>query len=79
MTPSSSQGPREKVSIVKFGEYDGEAGLRIRSTAEDEASPLEKDNRSSETGRRSDPTNARPSEPAPSRTQCTRVEAGSSS
>ena len=29
-TPSSSQGPREKVSLVKFGEYDGEAGLRIK-------------------------------------------------
>ena len=66
------------MSIVKFGEYDGEAGLRIRSTAEGEASPLEKDSRSGETGRRSDPTSARPSEPAPSRTLCTGVEAGSS-
>ena len=36
----------------------------IRSTAEGEASPLEKDSRSGETGRKSDPTNARPSEPA---------------
>ena len=51
----------------------------IRSTAEDEASPLEKDSRNGETGRRSHPTNARPSEPAPRRTLCKRMEAGSSS
>ena len=38
-TPSSSQGPREEVSFVKFGEYDGEAGLR-NTAAEGEASLL---------------------------------------
>ena len=64
------------MSIVKFGEYDGEARLRISSTAEGEASPLEKDSRSGETGRRSDSTNVKPSEPAPSRTLCTGVETG---
>ena len=50
---------------------------RIRSTAEGEAFPLEKDSRSGETGCRSDQTNARPSDPAPSRMLCTRVDAGS--
>ena len=56
MTPSSSQGPHEKVSIVVIGEYDGEAGLR----------PLKakrhrwENSRSDETGRRRDPTNDTP-------------------
>ena len=59
--------------IVKCGEYDGKAGLRIRSTAEGEASPPEKDSRSGETGRRSNPTNDTP-EPA-LRTLSTGVEA----
>ena len=35
-TPSLNQEPREKVSFT----YDGEAALRIRSTAEGEASTL---------------------------------------
>ena len=60
---------------ISFGKYDGEAGLV----------PLKaklhrwEDSRSDETGRRRDPTNAGPSEPAPRRMLCTGVEAGSSS
>ena len=67
--PSSSQGLREKVSFVKFEEYDGEAGV----------GPLKakrhrwEDSRSDETGRRRDLTNDTP-EPAV-RTLSTEVEA----
>ena len=45
------------MSFAYFGENDGEVGLRIKSTTEGEASPLEKVSWSDETGCRSDPTN----------------------
>ena len=40
-----------------FENFEKEWKCRVR-TAEGEASPLEKDSRSGETGRRNDPTNA---------------------